>query len=78
MILTIGRKAFAVTDLAHASQVYVRERDKAEQAGRGGARNVPSGIVKIETGDFFISYNGRVWEGSPGSNDAKLVMEAQS
>lgn len=65
--LRIGKKTFAVTDLADASRVYQRERDKS----KSGASRFPEGRV----GEYRISFNGRVWLGEWKAGQ-KPVMEA--
>lgn len=61
MLLRIGSKMYPVADLAEATARYQKERDRS---GKGGS-SFPVGIVN--GGTHHISYNGRVWVGSPQS-----------
>lgn len=58
MILTIGtRHRIEVRDFEEASEVYCRLRD---ESGEGGS-SFPAGRLP----GHYISYNGRIWKGSP-------------
>ena len=57
MKLKIGKRLlFDVRSIQEASRIYCEERDKSGE----GARTFPDG--KIDR-DYFISYNGKVWQG---------------
>lgn len=68
LILTIGRKRYAVPSVEQASRQYQELRDADVRRGRGGSL-WPTG--KLSNG-LTISYNGRVWKGDT------LVSEAAS
>ena len=72
MILTIGRKAFPVADLADASARYQRFR------GTKSSNHVPEGVVTDANGTRVarISYNGRLWAPAPWQPGDEPMMEA--
>lgn len=63
LLLRIGKrkKTYEVTDLADASLTYQRVRD---ESGEGGS-TFPPGTVFGLPDPHYISYNGRVWKGTP-------------
>lgn len=62
LTIRIGRKAYAVADLATASHMVSAARDKA---GIGCSRFTPPLIFEGERQVGHVSYNGRVWPGLP-------------
>jgi hypothetical protein len=58
LTLTIGKRhRIAVSSIAEASAIYCQLRDEADE----GSSTWPNGRV----GDFYISYNGKVWTQPP-------------
>lgn len=60
----------AIDSIADAARAVNALRNKMELAGRGGVSRFPQvRILDTMTGQTIahVSYNGRVWEGKPGS-----------
>lgn len=62
LTIRIGRKAYAVPDLAAASRLVCAARDKS---GVGGSRFKTPLIFAGDKPVGYVSYNGRVWAGDP-------------
>lgn len=62
LTIRIGRKAYAVADLATASRMVSAARDKS---GVGNSRFTTPLIFEGERQVAYVSYNGRVWAGLP-------------
>jgi len=60
LTIRIGRKAYAIADLAEASRMVCAARDKS---GVGNSRFQTPLIYEGAIG--HVSYNGRVWSGLP-------------
>jgi hypothetical protein len=63
LTLKIGRRAYSVPSYADASRMFCAARDKS---GLGASR-VPTPLIYDANGQqvAYVSYNGRVWAGSP-------------
>jgi hypothetical protein len=62
LTIRIGRKAYAIPDLATASRMVCEARDKA---GVGSREFKTPMIYEGERQVGYVSYNGRVWAGDP-------------
>lgn len=63
MFLQVGRKRYQVETFKRASEMFCTVRDKA---GNGSSRT-PSPLIVDDAGSVIghVSYNGRVWAGTP-------------
>lgn len=61
LTLKIGRKHYAVPNLAEASRLYSAARDRS---GLGASRVPSAPIYEGSRQIAYISYNGRVWAGT--------------
>lgn len=63
MFLQVGRKRYQVETFKRASEMFCAVRDKA---GNGASRT-PSPLIVDDVGGVIghVSYNGRVWPGTP-------------
>lgn len=61
MELRIGSRKHTVTDFAQASQIYCLARDISGE----GSSTFPTGKIIGVDGPHYISYNGKVWKGTP-------------
>lgn len=60
--LVIGRKVYPVPDLRTASRLFAAARDAAME----GASDMPPVHVRLNGKRWgYISYNGKVWQGTP-------------
>lgn len=62
LTIRIGRKAYAIADLAAASRMVSAARDRS---GVGSSRFPAPLIYEGERQVAHVSYNGRVWAGLP-------------
>lgn len=76
MILQVGARVFAVTSMAHASEVYGTYRD---QTGLGGSE-FPDGELFDGAGTLIarVSYNARVWPPEPWRPDLEPLFSPTS
>lgn len=63
LFIQIGAKRYQIASLQQASQMFEQARD----ASGLGASGIPSPLIVRQDGSTFgfVSYNGRVWAGSP-------------
>jgi hypothetical protein len=63
IFLQIRRKRYQVESFKQASEMFCAARDKS---GNGASR-IPSPLIVDENGETigYVSYNGRVWAGTP-------------
>jgi hypothetical protein len=63
LFLKVGRKLYEVASLKEASEKFCAARDASGE----GASETPIPLIVHEDGTLvgYVSYNGRVWAGSP-------------
>ncbi len=63
VIIAIGKRRYEVADIKAASALFCAARDKS---GNGASRTPTPMLYRPDGEQFaYISYNGRVWAGSP-------------
>lgn len=62
LTIRIGRKAYAIPDLAAASRMVCEARDRS---GIGSSAFKPPLICEGDRPVGYVSFNGRVWPGLP-------------
>lgn len=73
LTIRIGRKSYPIPDLRTASDMVCAARDKS---GVGNSRFTAPLIYEGDRQIGYVSYNGRVWEGSPREwkSDTKMLF----
>lgn len=61
MKLRIGRRSIEVADFSEASRAYLAACDEHIADGGYGSSDMPTGLLP----GHYVSWNGKVWPGSP-------------
>ncbi len=76
MQMKVGPKLYPINSFAEASAMFAKARD----ASGMGASEIPTPLIFDGAKQVaYVSYNGRVWEGSPQtwSKTSKMLYESR-